>query len=136
MRKNNSMFVEKVATLVLILMKVADANGFQGCLYVCRLPRRKYQNVVIKSKIAVLQYNIHFKVEDVRENTPNYSDRLISLRLICGKILEKIIFDAMYKHLSDNGLMLSNQSSFLSGPCWKTCILRQRSQMLKTMVEQ
>ena len=38
--------------------------------------------------------------------------RPISLLPICGKILEKIIFDVIYKHLTDNDLLTPNQSGF------------------------
>ena len=38
--------------------------------------------------------------------------RPISLLPLCGKILEKIIFNSLYKHLTGNGLLTSNQSGF------------------------
>ena len=41
--------------------------------------------------------------------------RPISLLPICGKILEKIIFDVIYKHLTDNDLLTPNQSGFRPG---------------------
>ena len=36
----------------------------------------------------------------------------ISLLPICGKIFEKIIFDSIYKHFTDNKLFTPNQSGF------------------------
>ena len=41
--------------------------------------------------------------------------RPISLLPICGKIFEKIVFDEIYNHLSDNDLSSSNQSGFQPG---------------------
>ena len=38
--------------------------------------------------------------------------RPISLLPICGKIFEKVIFDAIYEHLTDNQLLTPNQSGF------------------------
>ena len=34
---------------------------------------------------------------------------------ICGKIFEKVIFDAIYEHLTDNQLLTHNQSGFCPG---------------------
>ena len=41
--------------------------------------------------------------------------RPISLLPICGKILEKIIFDQVYSFLNDNKLITKNQSGFRPG---------------------
>ena len=41
--------------------------------------------------------------------------RPISLLPICGKILEKIIFNQMYSYLQANGLISRNQSGFRPG---------------------
>ena len=48
--------------------------------------------------------------KESRQLKKNY--RPISLLPICGKILEKIIFDVIYKHLTDNDLLTPNQSGF------------------------
>lgn len=48
-----------------------------------------------------------------RQVISNY--RPISLLPICGKLFEKILFDAIYKHLSDNELISPNQSGFRPG---------------------
>ena len=41
--------------------------------------------------------------------------RPLSLLPICGKIFEKVIFDAIYEHLTDNQLLTPNQSGFCTG---------------------
>ena len=41
--------------------------------------------------------------------------RPISLHLICGKILEKIIFNNLYTYLHTNNLITKNQSGFRPG---------------------
>ena len=51
--------------------------------------------------------------KESRQLKKNY--RPISLLPICGKILEKIIFDVIYKHLTDNDLLTPNQSGFRPG---------------------
>ena len=48
-----------------------------------------------------------------RQVKTNY--RPISLLPICGKIFEKIIFDEVYKHLSENNLISTHQSGFRPG---------------------
>ena len=48
-----------------------------------------------------------------RQLKNNY--RPISLLPICGKIFEKIIFDGIYKHFTDNKLLTPNQSGFRLG---------------------
>ena len=54
---------------------------------------------------------IHKK--DSRQNKTNY--RPISLLSVCGKILEKIIFDELYSFLNKNNLISANQSGFRPG---------------------
>ena len=51
--------------------------------------------------------------KESRQLKKNY--RPISLLPICGKILEKIVFDVIYKHLTDNDLLTPNQSGFRPG---------------------
>ena len=41
--------------------------------------------------------------------------RPISLLPICGKILEKIVFDQVYAYLNKNNLLSKNQSGFRPG---------------------
>ena len=54
---------------------------------------------------------IHKK--ESRQVKKNY--RPISLLPICGKIFEKVMFDVLYKHLSDNQILTPNQSGFRPG---------------------
>ena len=54
---------------------------------------------------------IHKK--ESRQLTKNY--QLISLLPVCGKIFEKVIFDSMYRHFTDNQLLTVNQSGFRPG---------------------
>ena len=54
---------------------------------------------------------IHKK--ESRQVKKNY--RPISLLPICGKIFEKVMFDVLYKHLSDNQILTTNQSGFRPG---------------------
>ena len=51
--------------------------------------------------------------KESRQIKKNY--RLISLLPICGKIFEKLIFDATYEHLTDNQLLTPNQAGFRQG---------------------
>ena len=44
--------------------------------------------------------------------------RLVSLLPICSKILEKVIFNLLFKYLDDNILLNSNQSGFRPGDSW------------------
>ena len=41
--------------------------------------------------------------------------RPISLLPVCSKILERLIYDSMYKHISDNNILSPNQSGFRTG---------------------
>ena len=54
---------------------------------------------------------IHKK--ESRQIKKNY--RPISLLPACGKIFEKVIFDAIYTHFSCNQLLTPNQSGFRPG---------------------
>ena len=54
--------------------------------------------------------------------------RPISLLPVCGKIFETIIFDKVYKHLSENNLIFAHQSGFRLGDS-------NISQLLSTMHE-
>ena len=51
--------------------------------------------------------------KESRQLKKNY--RPISLLPICGKIFEKIIFDSIYKHFTDNKLFTPSQSGFRPG---------------------
>ena len=51
--------------------------------------------------------------KESRQSKKNHRPR--SLLPICRKILEKIIFDVIYKHLTDNHLLTPNQSGFRPG---------------------
>ena len=48
--------------------------------------------------------------KEKRKLKKNY--RPISLLPICGKIFEKLMFDAIYEHLCANELLTPNQSGF------------------------
>ena len=54
---------------------------------------------------------IHKK--ESRQLKKNY--RPISLLPVCDKIFEKVIFDIMYRHFTDNQLLTPNQSGFRPG---------------------
>ena len=41
--------------------------------------------------------------------------RLVSLLPVCSKIFERLIYNSMYKHISDNNLLSPNQSGFRTG---------------------
>ena len=51
--------------------------------------------------------------KESRQNKKNY--RPISLLPIFGKVFEKILFDGIFRHLSENGLITSKQSGFRPG---------------------
>ena len=75
---------------------------FQKCVTIGKFPDSwKFANV----------QPIHKK--NNRQIKSNY--RPISLLPICGKILEKIIFDQVYSFLNDNRLISTNQSGFRPG---------------------
>ena len=75
---------------------------FQDCINSGRFPDCwKYANV----------QPIHKKAN--RQIKSNY--RPISLLPICGKILEKIVFDQVYAFLNINNLLSKNQSGFCPG---------------------
>ena len=57
-------------------------------------------------------FNLFFKKEN-REIKSSY--RPISLLPICGKILEKIVFDQLYAFLNANNLLSKNQTGFRPG---------------------
>ena len=54
-----------------------------------------------------------FHKKESRQLKKNY--RPISLLPVCGKIFEKVIFDTMYRHFTDNQLLTPNQSGFRPG---------------------
>ena len=56
---------------------------------------------------------IYIYKKESRQTKTNY--RPISLLPVCGKIFEKVIFDAIYTHFSDNQLLAPNQSGFYPG---------------------
>ena len=53
-----------------------------------------------------------FKKDD-KQLVKNY--RPISLLPICGKLFEKIVFNALYRFLNGNNLITNNQSGFRPG---------------------
>ena len=75
---------------------------FQRCIQTGMFPDSwKYANV----------QPVHKKAN--RQIKSNY--RPISLLPICGKILEKIVFDHVYSYLNSNNLISKNQSGFRPG---------------------
>ena len=75
---------------------------FQKCINTGKFPDSwKYANV----------QPIHKK--ENRQIKSNY--RPISLLPICGKILEKIVFDQVYSYLNTHNLLSKNQSGFRPG---------------------
>ena len=72
---------------------------FSNCLHYGQFP-----DIWKKSNVVP----IHKKGDKQLVN--NY--RPVSLLPICGKILERIIFNSIYKYLDDNNLLSSNQSGF------------------------
>ena len=41
--------------------------------------------------------------------------RPVSLLLVCSKIFERLIYNSMHKHISDNNLLSPSQSGFCTG---------------------
>ena len=75
---------------------------FQNCIQTGMFPDLwKYANIQPVHKKANRQINSNY--------------RPISLLPICGKILEKIVFDRVYSYLEYNGLLSKNQSGFRPG---------------------
>ena len=56
--------------------------------------------------------NPNFKKNN-KQLLKNY--RPISILPICGKILEKVIFNSLYRYLNENNLITKNQSGFHPG---------------------
>ena len=44
--------------------------------------------------------------------------RPVSLLLVCSKIFERLIYNSMHKHISDNNLLSPSQSGFCTGDSW------------------
>ena len=115
---------EKVATIILQL----NSNKAHGCdkisismLKICAYAVSKPLHLIFDKcltdgvfptawKYANVQ-PVHKK--DSRQIKTNY--RPISLLPICGKILEKIVFDELYSYLSQNSLITVDQSGFRPG---------------------
>ena len=72
---------------------------YEKCLAARKFPE-------IWKKVNVLQNH----KKESRQIKSTY--RPISLLPICGKIFEKLIFDCIYEHLTDNQLITPNQSGF------------------------
>ena len=49
------------------------------------------------------------------DNQPKQNYRPITLLLICGKILERVIYNSIFEFFTDNEIISSNQSSFNPG---------------------
>ena len=77
--------------------------------------------IIFKKCIQLGEFPVSWKYANVqpvhkKENRQIISNyRPISLLPICGKILEKIVFDQVYKFLNDNNLLSKHQSGFRPG---------------------
>ena len=96
-------------SLSISMIKICDAEIviplcliYKKCLATGKFPE-------IWKKANVLP--VHKK--ESRQVKNNY--RPISLLPICGKIFEKLIFDCIYEHLTNNQLITPNQSGFRPG---------------------
>ena len=101
------------------------ANGFDGIsaamLKICPNEVARPLLLIFKKCLEVGSFPTSWKHANVqpvhkkncRQDKSNY--RPISLLCICSKIYEKIVFDAMYKFLSENNLLSPNQSGFRPG---------------------
>ena len=92
--------------LSISMAKICDSGIVKP---LCLIYEKKYDDRNIWIKANVLP--VHKK--ESRQIKKNY--RPISLLSIYGKIFKKVIFDAIYEHLTDNQLLTSNQSGFLPG---------------------
>ena len=102
--------------------KAAESDGISGqVLLLCDksvvLPLEIIFKNILRSSILPEMWNLAnvtpiFKKED-KQLVKNY--RPISLLPICGKIMEKLIFNSLYLYLSSNNLITSNQSGFRPG---------------------
>ena len=115
---------EKIANIILQLNS-RKAHGYDeisiAMLKLCAPAVAKPLNLIFRKclseglfpnawKFANVQ-PIHKK--DSRQIKSNY--RPISLLPVCGKILEKIVFDELYAFLNNNNLISSDQSGFRPG---------------------
>ena len=96
-------------SLSISMIKICDAEIviplcliYEKCLATGKFPE-------IWKKANVLP--IHKK--ESRQIKNNYSP--ISLLPICGKIFEKLIFDCIHEHVTDNQLITPDRSGFLPG---------------------
>ena len=102
--------------------KAAGSDGISGqMLLLCDksvvLPLEIIFKNILQSSIYPEMWKLAnvtpiFKKED-KQLVKNY--RPISLLPICGKIMEKLIFNSLYLYLSSNNLITSNQSGFRPG---------------------
>ena len=95
--------------LSISMIKISDAEiVIPLCLiYEKSLATGKFPEIWKKANVLL----IHKK--ESRQVKNNYKP--ISLLSICGKIFEKLIFDCIYEHLTDNQLITPNQSGFRPG---------------------
>ena len=91
------------------MIKICDASIVAPLCFIFEksLETGTYPSVCKKANIIP----VHKK--DSRQNKMNY--RPISLLPIFGKIFEKVMFDEIYKHLCENGLLAQQQSGFRPG---------------------
>ena len=96
--------------------KASGSDGISGqMLLICDASVVRPLSIIFKNILSTSVYpdlwklaNVTpiFKKED-KQLVKNY--RPISLLPICGKIFEKLVFDTLYAHLSDNDLITKNQ---------------------------
>ena len=105
-----------------------NSNKAHGCdgisvsmLKLCAAEVATHLLIIFKKCIQLGEFPVSWKYTNVqpvhkKENRQIISNyRPISLLIICGKILEKIVFDQVYNFLNDNNLLSKDQSGFRPG---------------------
>ena len=112
---------EKIAALIRGL-NVNKAHGHDGItirmLKICGQSISKPLTKILKNCLITGYFPTSWKKanvipvhkKDSKQDVKNY--RPISLLPICGKILEKVIFDDLYNHIFSNNLITERQSGF------------------------
>jgi len=102
--------------------KASGSDGISGkMLLLCDASVVLPLRIIFKNIIKTSKYPDMWKLANVtpifkkndKQLLKNY--RPISLLPICGKILEKIIFNSLYNYLNTNNLITANQSGFRPG---------------------
>jgi hypothetical protein len=121
----NVVFTEELILSIIKKLNTKKAHGHDGIsiamLKLCPDEVAKPLCLIFKKCIDTGSFPSQWKLANVqpvhkknsRQEKTNY--RPISLLPICGKIFEKIVFDALYTYLMANGLLSKNQSGFRPG---------------------